>query len=67
MKDAHDTKDIMTGLSFDLKIIPATDIRKKLRIRRSADRGQMNFHLDAADIVELRRIDKPFCTFTIAF
>jgi len=67
MKDTHDTKDIMTGLSFDLKIIPATDIRKEIRIRRSADGGQMDFHLDAADIVEFRRIDEPFCTFTIAF
>lgn len=67
MKDPHDTKDIMTGLSFDLKIIPATDVRKKLRIRRSADGGQMDFHLDAADIVEFRRIDEPFCTLTIAF
>lgn len=67
MKDTHDTEDVMAGLSIDLKIIKAADILKKGRVRRSADGGQVDLHLDAADILQLAGIDEPFGTFAITF
>ena len=67
MKDTHDTKDIMAGFSIDRKIKITADIRKKSRVRRSADGGQVDLHLDAADIPEIAGIDQPFSSFTITF
>ena len=66
MNNAHHPEDIVTGLSFYLKIIKAADICKKGRIRRPADRGQVDLHLDTADILQLAGSDKPFGTFAIA-
>ena len=67
MEDAHDTEDIVAGLSFDLKIIKAADILKKCRVDRSADGGGVDLHLDTADILQLAGTDEPFGTFAVAF
>jgi hypothetical protein len=67
VKDTHDTEDIMAGLPVDLKIVKAADIFKKGRVRRSADRWQVDLHLDAADILKLAGVDEPFGTFAITF
>ena len=65
VNDAHHPEDIVTGLSFYLKIIKAADICKKGRIRRPADRGQVDLHLDTADILQLAGFDEPFSTFAV--
>jgi hypothetical protein len=67
VKDTHDTEDVMAGFAIDLKIIKAADIVKKGRVRRPADGGQVDFHLDAADILQLAGVDEPFGTFTVTF
>ena len=67
VKDAHNSEDYMAGLSFDLKIIKPADILQQGRVRRTADRGQVDLHLDATDFMEFTGVDEPFGTFAITF
>ena len=67
VKDSHDTEDIMAGLSFDLEIKKTAYILEKGRVDRSADGRGVDLHLDTMNILKIRRVDKPFRTFTVTF
>ena len=67
MEYPHDPEDIMTGYPVDRKIIMPGNILEERWIRRTAYRGDMQFHLYPADRFEVRGIDRPLGTFAVAF
>src|SRR5208337_969337 len=67
MQHAHDTQRIVAGGPGDLEVEIAADVIEKGHVRRSADRGHVQLHLDPADTVEFTVPDQPLAPFAIAF
>jgi hypothetical protein len=66
MEHTHDPERCMNGFAFNPEMIMPADIIEKCRVGGSADRGNVQFHLNPSDTREIFRGYLPFSSFTIA-
>lgn len=67
MQVSHETQLRMAWYPVKGKLVMAGDIFEERRFRLAADRGDVEFHLNAPYAGEISGIDYPLCSFTVAF